>query len=154
MADRPSYAAEVLAWLTTCGKLLKGTALTEVDEPTVKAWCALLRKRGVPQEDLRPVFERVLESEIFFPTPGEWFARWEGYVAEVRPYWLITDPVVTGRHRGTKIIGSRAKCEARGLPYEEPEPEVPRELPQPESRREAMERLEALEAKVVARGAT
>lgn len=143
MARPMSYAEEVLKCLTVCAKLLKGTALADVDGAVVKAWCALLRNRGVPQEDLGPVFGRLLESETFFPTPAKWFECWHGYLAEVRPYWIIRDPVVTGRHGGTEIIGSRAKCEALGVPYEEPEPEAPRELPSPESRREARDRLGA-----------
>lgn len=116
-------------------------------EPSKKAkamqvWKLVLEAEQVTPQELKAALTDYLRTGKFMPAPSEILER----VVKLNVHSRILDPVKTGEFGGVPEIGSRERCEALGLHYQEireSTPELPAEL-----RAEANERLASLEKKL------
>lgn len=118
----------------------------ELETRAMVAWLSVLEAERVTPEELEKAVVLYLRTGRFMPTPSEVMAC----VCKANPCSLILDPVKTGEHMGTDEIGSRERCEAKGLPFvelrEDGLPALPAEV-----RESALARLESLEKKALKR---
>ena len=136
--------------ISECFALLEAV-VPNFPEPARKAkamqvWKLVLESDGVTPSELKEAVTEYLRTGKFMPAPSEILEL----VSKTNPCSLITDPVKTGEHMGVDEIGSRARCEALGLPFVDLREDAPPELPSPESRAAAQERAEALLARAEA----
>lgn len=115
----------------------------------MNAWVEDLARADVaPAELVRFVKDWCQRSDGFMPVPVDLLGPIYKARQQSDEGLVIHDPVKTGEHMGVVEIGSRARCEALGLPYVELREDERKALPIPEAREAAKERLERALAKV------
>ena len=122
--------------------MTKGVSLSQVTGDMVDAWFTKAQSHQMTDEGFLAAFDQATDRSTFFPSWHEVLAEYRK--ADKDTAHLILDPVKTGEFMGVPEIGSRERCMALGLPFEELTDEQMPSLPSPEAREAAMQRLENL----------
>ena len=106
----------------------------ELKKKAMQAWLMVLGAEGVTAQELKDALVLWMKTGEKMPKPSTILKL----VAKTNPCSVIPDPVQTGEYGGVIEIGSKAVCEAKGLPYRPLTEETLKSLPVTQEQREKL----------------